>query len=56
MQGIRSAQGQLRQWKEKLDQMGGMSSDAEIPDFKPNTQKTIRIMPPIPVVRIISGK
>ena len=39
-QGIRAAQGQLRQIKDKLNQMGGMSSDTEIPDFKPNTQKT----------------
>lgn len=39
-QNIQNAQGQLRQWREKINQLGGMSSDQEIPDFKPNTQKT----------------
>lgn len=39
-QNIQQAQGQLRQWREKINQLGGMSSDQEIPEFKPNTQKT----------------
>ncbi len=39
-QNIQAAQVQLRQWREKVNQLGGMSSDQEIPDFKPNSQKT----------------
>jgi len=37
---IQSAQAQLRSLKEKVAQLGGGGSNTEIPDFKPNTQKT----------------
>ena len=39
-QNIAAAQNQLRQWKDKVNQLGGMNSDEEIPDFKVNTEKT----------------
>lgn len=39
-QGIQQAQATMNQWKNKVNQIGGMSSDEEIPDFKPNTQKS----------------
>lgn len=39
-QQISSAQSEMNLWKEKLNQLGGGSSDLEMPDFKPNQQKT----------------
>ena len=38
-QNIQDAQGQLSQLKDKLNQLGG-SGDIDMPDFKPNHQKT----------------
>jgi cytochrome c556 len=38
-QQIQSAQGQLNQLKDKVNELGGGSSDIPIPDFKPNSQK-----------------
>jgi hypothetical protein len=37
---IQQAKSQLDQLKNKIRQAGGSSSDADMPDFKPNTQKT----------------
>jgi len=39
-QQIQSAQAQLKSLKGKVAQLGGGGSNTEIPDFKPNTQKT----------------
>jgi hypothetical protein len=39
-QQFQSAQAQLSQLKNKLNQLGGGSSDMAMPDFKPNSQKT----------------
>ncbi|MBW0177571.1 hypothetical protein [Sediminibacterium sp.] len=39
-QQIGAAQAEMNQWKEKLNQLGGGSSDLVMPDFKPNQQKT----------------
>ncbi len=39
-QNIQDAQSQLNQLKDKVMKIGGGSSDAELPDFKPNNQKT----------------
>lgn len=39
-QNIQQAQSQLQQLKDKVNKLGGGSSDAELPDFKPNNQKT----------------
>lgn len=39
-QGIQQAQATMNQWKNRVNRMGGMSSDEEVPDFKPNTQKS----------------
>ncbi|MBS1653496.1 MAG: hypothetical protein JSU05_01525 [Bacteroidetes bacterium] len=39
-QNLQQAQSQLQQLKNKLTQFGASSSEDEIPDFKPNTQKT----------------
>lgn len=39
-QNIQAAQSQLNQLKDKVLKSGGGNSDAEIPDFKPNNQKT----------------
>jgi hypothetical protein len=39
-QQLQSAQSQLAQVKDKLNQLGGGSGDLEMPDFKPNGQKT----------------
>jgi len=39
-QNIQQAQAQLNQLKNKIGSAGGGSSDANIPDFKPNMQKT----------------
>ncbi len=39
-QHIQAAHQQIRQWKEKLNKIGGLNSVAEIPDFKPNAQRT----------------
>ena len=39
-QQVQAAQTQLNQFKQKLDQIGGGSGDMEMPDFKPNTQRT----------------
>jgi len=37
---LQQAQSQLQQLKDKVIKAGGGSSDAELPDFKPNNQKT----------------
>jgi hypothetical protein len=39
-QDIQQAQAQLNQLKSRIGQAGGSSSDTDIPDFKPNMQKT----------------
>ncbi|HYD20789.1 MAG TPA: hypothetical protein VEB40_04880, partial [Flavipsychrobacter sp.] len=39
-QNIQSAQAQINQLKEKVSKLGGSGSDMDIPDFKPNSQKT----------------
>lgn len=39
-QQMQAAQTQLNQLKDKVNQLGGGSSDMVMPDFKPNTQKT----------------
>ena len=39
-QNIALATGELNKLKEKVNQFGGGNSDIEIPDFKPNNQKT----------------
>ncbi|MGH2563509.1 MAG: hypothetical protein ACRDE5_03285, partial [Ginsengibacter sp.] len=37
---LQAAQGELNQFKDKLNALGGGSGDMEMPDFKPNNQKT----------------
>lgn len=39
-QNIQAAQGQLNALKDKLSKLGNGNSEADIPDFKPNNQKT----------------
>jgi len=39
-QNLSEAQGQLSKLKDKLNKLGGGSGDLDMPDFKPNTQKT----------------
>lgn len=39
-QQVQQAQGELNKLKDKVNQFGGGSSDLEMPDFKPNNQKT----------------
>ena len=39
-QNIQAAQAQLNTLKDKLSKLGSGNSDADIPDFKPNNQKT----------------
>ncbi len=39
-QNVQAAQAQLNQLKDKVLKFGGGSSDKEVPDFKPNNQKT----------------
>ncbi len=39
-QQVQSAQGQLAQLKDKVNELGGGNSDMEMPDFKPNPQRT----------------
>jgi hypothetical protein len=39
-QNMQSAQAQINQLKDKVNQLGGGSSDMDMPDFKPNSQKT----------------
>jgi hypothetical protein len=39
-QAIQSAQPQLDQFKQKLNSLGGGSGDIDMPNFKPNTQRT----------------
>jgi hypothetical protein len=39
-QNVQSAQGQVNALKEKLNSMGGGGGDLNMPDFKPNKQKT----------------
>ena len=39
-QQVQAAQGALNKFKDKLDKLGGGSGDMEMPDFKPNDQKT----------------
>lgn len=40
MQNIQAAQQQLQQLKDKIIKAGGNSSDANLPDFKPNQEKS----------------
>jgi hypothetical protein len=37
---VQAGQQQLQQFKDKLNKLGGGSGDIEMPDFKPNNQKT----------------
>lgn len=39
-QGVQQAQSEINKLKDKINQLGGMGSKTEIPDFKPNNQKT----------------
>jgi hypothetical protein len=39
-QAIQSAQPQLDQFKQKINSLGGGSGDIDMPNFKPNTQRT----------------
>lgn len=39
-QQVQQAQGELNKLKEKLNKLGGGSNDVDMPDFKPNSQKT----------------
>jgi hypothetical protein len=39
-QQVGAAQSEMNEWKEKLNQLGGGSSALEMPDFKPNGQRT----------------
>lgn len=39
-QNIGAAQSQINQLKNKLSQLGGNASDADMPDFRPNSQRT----------------
>lgn len=39
-QQMQTAKAELNKIKDKLNKLGGGSSDVEMPDFKPNTQKT----------------
>jgi len=39
-QSIQQAQQQVQKLKEKINEVGGSNSDFDMPDFKPNTQKT----------------
>lgn len=39
-QNLQQAQNQMQQLKDKITKSGGSSSDDEIPEFKPNNQKT----------------
>lgn len=39
-QNLQQAQSQLSDWKNKIAKLGGGDSDIDIPDFKPNSQKT----------------
>ena len=39
-QNIQSAQGQVNTLRDKLNSLGGGSGDLDMPDFKPNNQKT----------------
>ncbi len=41
---VQQAQNELTKLKDKVNQFGGGSSDMEMPDFKPNTQKTKRFL------------
>ena len=41
---VQQAQGQMQQMKDKMAQYGTSSSDEEIPDFKPNQQKTKSVL------------
>lgn len=43
-QQVQQAQGELNKLKDKVINFGGGSSDMEMPDFKPNTQKTKRFL------------
>jgi hypothetical protein len=39
-QQMNAAQGELNKLKDKINKLGGGSSDMDMPDFKPNSQKT----------------
>jgi len=43
-QQVQQAQGEINQLKDKINQLGGGSSDMTMPDFKPNSQKTKRFL------------
>lgn len=37
---VQQAQGQFQQWRNQVNQNGARSSDGEMPDFRPNSQRT----------------
>lgn len=39
-QGVQSAQAHINHLKQKISELGGSGSDADMPDFKPNKQRT----------------
>ncbi len=43
-QNLQAAQSQLNALKDKVLNLGGLSSDAELPDFKPNNQRTKKFL------------
>ncbi|MFC4231517.1 hypothetical protein ACFOW1_06435 [Parasediminibacterium paludis] len=43
-QQVQTAQSELNKLKDQINKAGGSSSDLEMPDFKPNTQKTKRFL------------
>lgn len=43
-QQVQNAQGELNKLKDKVNKLGGGGSDIEMPDFKPNNQKTKRFL------------
>jgi len=43
-QNLQAAHQKVREWKEKINKLGGMNSDADIPDFKPNSQRTKKFL------------
>lgn len=43
-QSLSNAQAQLSQLRNKINQLGGNGNDLEMPDFKPNQQKTRRFL------------
>lgn len=43
-QQVQNAQSELNKLKDQINKAGGSSSDMDMPDFKPNTQKTKRFL------------